>query len=84
MLMFISTILFSSFQNLGIQHVTKKDLVKVLHEKLCQQYQLSSISQMNQSNDVSQSFDIATLVDSFGPLEGNVIDESVANIIASK
>ena len=72
---------FDSFQTLGIQHVTKKDVINVLLEKLCQQYQLNLIANFKQE-DVAQSFDIATLVESFGPSDGKLLDEAVANAVA--
>ncbi len=65
--------------NLGIQHVTKKDLVNVLHEKLLQGHKLNLFSEKNQS---AQSFDIATLIDSFGPTDvGTDVDEAFAKLM---
>ena len=60
--------------------MTKKDLVKVLHEKLMQSHKLDIFREKSQ---ITQSFDISTLVDSFGPTETNVdaIDEVFAKII---
>ena len=57
--------------------MTKKDLVNVLYDKLCQQYQLNAIPQ-TRPEEIVQSFDIAALVDSFGAPDGTIIDESVA------
>ena len=76
---------FPSFQNLGIQHVTKKDLITVLHNKLCQQYQLTLIPQ-TKPDEAFQSFDIAALVDSFGAVDGpsTIFDEPMAKLVESK
>ena len=60
--------------------MTRKDLVKVLYEKLFQQYQLSSIPDIK-PDEGGQSFGIAAIVNSFGAYDGNVIDESVAIVV---
>jgi len=74
-----------SFQNLGIQHVTKKDLITVLHNKLCQQYQLTLIPQ-TKPDEAFQSFDIAALVDSFGAVDGpsTIFDEPMAKLVENE
>ena len=79
----LNNFVYSSFQNLGIQHVTKKDLVNVLHDKLCQQYQLNLIPQTKPDEEL-QSFDIAALVDSFGAPDGAtaIFDQQMAKILA--
>eukprot|EP00794_Sanderia_malayensis_P016661 gene16661-18354_t len=65
--------------NLGIEHVTKKDLVNVLHEKLLQNHQMKMFT----NQETTKSFDIAELINSFGPAEpaGNLLDEQVAQIV---
>ncbi|XP_065051077.1 proto-oncogene c-Rel-like [Rhopilema esculentum] len=75
-----------SFPNLGIQNVTKKDLVRVMHEKLCQQFQLNQLSAAKDNSEITQSFDIAHLLESFGGNDepGLAIDESVALVIAEE
>ena len=77
---------FNSFPNLGIQNVTRKDLVRVMHEKLCQQFQLNQLSAAKDNTEIRQSFDISQLLESFGGNDepGLAIDESVALVIAGE
>lgn len=68
-----------SFPNLGVQHVKKMNIVKVLHEKLCQQYQVDSCLNLDLEN--VNSFDIATLVESFGSGGLPLADQSLATVV---
>ena len=58
--------------------------MKVLHEKLYQNHQLTQFSSDIKTEDVAPSFDISTLIGSFGGNDGagTMIDESVANAVA--